>query len=111
VSLPRELKCVAVKALLDGPAEGRPLLLDVRRPDEIALCSIAGSLEIPLDELADRLDELDEHAQRTIVVYCHHGVRSLSGAALLSANGFAATSLRGGIEAWSREVDPTVPTY
>ena len=105
------MKCVAVKALLDGPEDGRPLLLDVRRPDEIEICVIKGALQIPLAELPDRLEELAEHGQKVIVVYCHHGVRSLSGAALLGANGFAATSMRGGIEAWSREVDPSVPTY
>jgi rhodanese-related sulfurtransferase len=111
VSLPRELKATAVKALLDGAPAERPLLLDVRNPDEHEICALPGALLIPLHELPDRLDELEGRAHQTIVVYCHHGVRSLSGAALLSANGFSATSLRGGIEAWSRDVDPTVPTY
>ena len=111
MNLPRELKCVAVKALLDGDPATRPLLLDVRRDDEVAICSLPGALHIPLAELPDRLDELVPHEKKVIVVYCHHGVRSLSGAALLSAQGLAATSMRGGIEAWSREIDPAVPTY
>jgi rhodanese-related sulfurtransferase len=46
-----------------------------------------------------------------VVVFCHHGVRSLSGAAYLNELGLEATSMRGGIEAWSRLVDPSVPTY
>lgn len=111
MSLPRELKPTQVKELLEGPAAERPLLLDVRNPDEHAFCAIAGDVFIPLHELPDRLDELEAHQGKTIVVYCHHGVRSLSGAAFLNANGFSATSLRGGIEAWSREVDPEIPTY
>jgi rhodanese-related sulfurtransferase len=109
--LPRELKCTAVKELLDGPEAARPVLLDVRNHDEAAYCALPNSVLIPLHELPDRLDELEDFSQRTVVVYCHHGVRSLSGAALLNANGFEATSMRGGIEAWSREIDPSVPTY
>jgi rhodanese-related sulfurtransferase len=105
------MKCIAVKALLDGDPSTRPLLLDVRRPDEHAICALPGALLVPLGELQERLDELDEHKHKVIVVYCHHGVRSLSGAAFLAQHGFAATSMRGGIEAWSREIDPTVPTY
>ena len=111
MNLPRELKATAVKALLDGDAATRPLLLDVRSDEEHAICAIAGSLLIPLPFLQERIDELAEHARKVIVVYCHHGVRSLSGAALLGAHGFAATSMRGGIEAWSRELDPKVPVY
>lgn len=111
MSLPRELKAAQVKELLEGPEAGRPLLLDVRNPDERDWCALAGDVFIPLHELPDRLDELAPHQEQTIVVYCHHGVRSLSGAAFLNANGFRATSLRGGIEAWSREVDPAIPTY
>jgi rhodanese-related sulfurtransferase len=105
------MKAVAVKALLDGDEATRPVLLDVRYPDEFAICALPGAILIPLPELLERMDELEALQDKVIVVYCHHGVRSLSGAALLSQNGFAATSMRGGIEAWSRDVDPKVPTY
>ena len=111
MSLPRELGPTAVKALLEGDAGGRPVLLDVRNPDEHELCQLPGAVLLPLPELPERADELEPYRGRTIVVYCHHGVRSLSGAAFLSSLGFSTTSLRGGIEAWSREVDPSVPTY
>lgn len=90
--------------------EDRPVLLDVRRPDEHALARIEGSILIPLHELSERIDELDP--SRPHVVYCHAGVRSLSGAVLLQRAGFEKVwSLMGGIEAWSRQVDPKVPRY
>lgn len=87
-----------------------PLLLDVRRHDENALVKLPGSVLIPLHELSERLDELDP--ERETVVYCHHGVRSLSGAAILLNAGFKqVTSLRGGIDAWSVDIDPSAPRY
>jgi rhodanese-related sulfurtransferase len=67
---------------------------------------------IPLGELAHRLADVEPPPGATVVVYCHHGVRSLSGAAILEANGIGeAYSLAGGIEAWSTLVDPNVPRY
>ena len=87
-----------------------PFLLDVRQPGEFALARIEGALLIPLDELPSRQGELD--ASREIVVVCHHGVRSVSGAAILQNAGFErVVSLRGGIDAWSLRVDPAVPRY
>lgn len=98
--------------LADRLAAGEAVyLLDVRQPWEHELVHLPGSVLLPLDQLSDHLDEVQPPAGALVVAYCHHGVRSLSGAALLGANGFAATSMRGGIEAWSREVDPSVPTY
>ena len=70
---------------------------------------LPGSLLIPLSELSQRARDLPGDANVTIVVYCHHGVRSLSGAFLLERYG--AVSLRGGIEAWSLQVDPSTPRY
>jgi len=87
-----------------------PQLLDVRRYDEHENVRIEPSTHIPLDELTDRLDELDPKTE--YVVYCHHGVRSLSGAAILEAAGFAnPLSLSGGIDAWSLRVDSGLPRY
>ena len=64
------------------------------------------------DELTQRADEIEPPEDATIVAYCHHGVRSLSAAALLEGMGFArVVSLRGGIDAWSKHVDPRVPRY
>lgn len=87
-------------------------LLDVRKPWEHETAALPGSVLIPLDELVERADEIDASDGVTIVAYCHHGVRSLSAAALLMRAGREdVVSLRGGIDAWSREVDPTVPRY
>ncbi|HKB46064.1 MAG TPA: rhodanese-like domain-containing protein, partial [Ktedonobacterales bacterium] len=86
------------------------LLLDVREPFEHDIAAIAGSLLIPLAELPGRLRELDGHA--AIVAYCHHGVRSAHARDILLAAGFGnVRNLAGGIDAWARAVDPTLPRY
>ncbi len=92
---------------------GEPVyLLDVRQPWEHEHCHLPNSTLVPLGELPERLGEVEVPNGSTIVVYCHHGVRSLSGAAILEANGFGeAYSLAGGIEAWSLLIDPNVPRY
>ena len=88
------------------------LLLDCRTADEHATARIEGSVLIPMQEIAGRLGELDYWRGGTIVVHCHHGVRSLRVTQWLRERGFAsATSMRGGIDAWSAEVDPSVPVY
>ncbi len=97
-----------LKALLDG--RERPLILDVRNPEEIAICRIAGSTVIPLPELSNRLGELDR--SRAIVVHCKSGVRSAKAIALLQAAGFShLRNLEGGILGWIKEVDPSLPAY
>src|SRR3954470_11562228 len=98
-------------AKLKLPEAERPLLLDVRNHWEAQIASLPGSVLIPIQELESREDELEALRGRTVVVYCHAGVRSLHGAAFLEAMGISAASLRGGIEAWSLEIDPTVPRY
>ncbi len=86
------------------------VLLDVRRPDEVGICALPEALNIPVDELQDRIDELDPAAPT--VVLCHHGVRSLSATVFLRNLGFTdVRSLAGGIDLWSRAVDPSVPRY
>lgn len=85
-------------------------VIDVREPHEWAIGYINGARLIPLGELAGRVDELD--GEQKIVTYCHTGVRSLHACAILKRAGYeGARSLRGGIEAWSTEVDPSVPRY
>jgi rhodanese-related sulfurtransferase len=104
----REITVRELSLLLCSPSP--PVLLDVRRQDEHAWARIDGAVLIPLDELDSRLDELDP--SRPHVVFCHHGIRSLGGAVLLERAGFGdVVSLRGGLEAWSLEVDPKVPRY
>lgn len=87
-----------------------PLLLDVREPSEAALASIDGARLIPLQTLPQHLGELDK--TREIVLCCHHGVRSLMALEFMKRLGFTKLlNLKGGIDAWSRDVDPKVPHY
>jgi rhodanese-related sulfurtransferase len=89
---------------------GDPVLLDVREPWEFATAKIEGSLSLPMGEIPARLQELDPEAH--IVTICHAGVRSMNVAVWLRNQGLEQVqSLRGGIDAWSREIDPTVPRY
>jgi adenylyltransferase/sulfurtransferase len=91
-------------------ARERLTLVDVRESWEYEIAQIAGSRLIPLGELEERLTELPREG--ILVIQCHSGVRSEQGARLLQQAGFANVyNLEGGIEAWSREVDPTVPRY
>lgn len=83
--------------------------LDVRRNDERALASLGG-MHIPLDELEQRFEELPRD-KKPLIVYCHHGVRSLYATQYLKYHGYDALSLAGGIDLWSLEIDPTVPRY
>ncbi len=90
-------------------ADAPPVLLDCREPGEWQHCRIDGAMHIPMTQTPGRLGELS--ADRPIVVYCHHGVRSLRVAQFLRERGYDAASMAGGIEAWSLQVDPTVPRY
>ena len=86
-------------------------LVDVREPWEFATTRIEGSLPIPMGEVPTRAQkELD--VDERLVIVCHHGVRSMNVTAWLRRQGFdKAQSLRGGIDAWSMEVDPKVARY
>jgi adenylyltransferase/sulfurtransferase len=87
-------------------------LLDVRQPWEHEIVALAASRLIPLNELPERLDEVDPPKGVPVVVYCHHGIRSLTGAALLEQAGHREVySLAGGIDLWSQLVDPSLPRY
>lgn len=99
---------IELKAELDQGR--RPLILDVRNPDEVAVCRIEGSTVIPFPELPDRLGELDPSAP--LVVHCKSGGRSQKAVALLEQAGFTRVrNLTGGILAWIRDVDPTLTPY
>lgn len=86
-------------------------VLDVREPWEYDAARIAGSKHIPMGDVPSRFhQELDPEDH--IVVVCHHGVRSMNVTAWLRQQGFEKVqSLRGGIDRWSREIDPSVPVY
>lgn len=86
------------------------VLLDVREPDELAICRIPGCQHVPMREIPARLGELpaDEH----ILVLCHHGGRSARVTQFLRANGLErASNIAGGIDAWAQEIDPTLARY
>ncbi|MCS7018334.1 MAG: molybdopterin-synthase adenylyltransferase MoeB [Cytophagales bacterium] len=86
-------------------------LLDVREPEEFQICHIGGSVLIPMHEVPARVHELPQDTD--IVVICHHGIRSAHIINYLEAVGHRARmyNLEGGLDAWAREVDPSMPTY
>ena len=91
--------------------EKKVRLIDVREPWEFATAKIEGAMLMPMGDVPSRAhQELDP--EERLVVVCHHGVRSLNTAVWLRNQGFEqAQSLRGGIDAWSAEVDSGVPRY
>ncbi len=97
-------------AWLADAGRDKPALLDVREPWEVQAARIEGSRHIPMREVPARLAELDPG--RPLVAICHHGGRSMQVAAFLEKNGFAKVhNLAGGVDGWSRTVDPGVPLY
>jgi rhodanese-related sulfurtransferase len=98
------------------PAGGAAaVVLDVREPSELATASVKADerfelLTIPMNEIPARLAELDP--ERPIACLCHHGGRSQRVAMFLAGNGFSrVANIAGGIDAWAREVDTSVPRY
>lgn len=87
-------------------------LIDCREPPEFEIAKIEGAVLFPMSQIAARTQELAEFADKQLVVYCHHGMRSLRVANFLRENGFpAAQSMSGGIDAWSLTIDASVPRY
>jgi rhodanese-related sulfurtransferase len=107
--MPIEITPLEVRALREQGDRIR--LVDVREPEEFAICRIDGAELIPMRTVPAYLQELDSGEGR-IVVFCHHGVRSLSVVDWLRRQGVEnCQSMAGGIDLWSREVDPAVPRY
>lgn len=89
-----------------------PVVIDCRTPEERAIGFLPGSIPIPMGEIEQRREELEELSARRIVVYCHRGQRSLRVTAYLRQLGFADVwSLAGGTDAWSLTVDGSLPRY
>lgn len=106
MSIP-EITVQELKNLIDTKAP--VLILDVRNPDEYALCNLGGQL-IPMSELPTRLSELNPEQQ--IVIHCHAGGRSKRATEFLMTQGFKnVANLKGGITAWATEIDPSMPKY
>lgn len=103
------MQTIPVQELASRAARG-DTVLDVRTAEELALATFPGARHIPMQELPGRLAELNPAAP--IVVLCHHGVRSEMAARFLERNGFGdVSSVAGGIDAWSTQVDASVPRY
>ncbi len=85
-------------------------LIDVRDPHEYQICRIEGSILMPLSQLASHVNRLDQTGE--IIAHCYSGKRSLDAVKVLNNLGFhRVRSLKGGIKAWSKEIDPTIPMY
>jgi rhodanese-related sulfurtransferase len=93
--------------------EGKARLIDVREPHEYQLARIGGAQLIPMHSVPHHLQELESASdENLLIVYCHHGVRSLSVVEWLRRQGVEqCVSLIGGIDLWSRQIDPSVPRY
>jgi len=104
-----EISATELKKRLDGGEDIQ--LIDVRQPDENAFAHIPGAKLIPLGQILTRMSEIDEN--RETVIHCKMGGRSARAIDALQRSGFKGKlkNLRGGITAWSNEVDPSVPKY
>lgn len=91
--------------------EPRPRLIDCREDDEWRICRIKGAELMPTSRLGAELSRLAD-LEGPIIVYCHHGMRSMRVAHFLRQKGFArAQSMAGGIDAWAREIEPGMARY
>ncbi|MCX8596302.1 MULTISPECIES: rhodanese-like domain-containing protein [unclassified Gilliamella] len=110
MSIIKEITPLQLKQQIDNNV---PLfLLDVREPNEVEICAIAGAIHIPMNLIPLYLDKIPDEID--IIIYCHHGVRSLNVANYLVENGFDCDvlyNLTGGIDAWARTVDTSMPKY
>jgi rhodanese-related sulfurtransferase len=105
-----QLSATELAAWLADARRDQPVLLDVREPWEWQTARIEGARHMPMREVPARVAELDP--EREVVAICHHGGRSMQVAMFLEKNGFSKVhNLQGGVDAWSRTVDPAVPTY
>jgi rhodanese-related sulfurtransferase len=96
--------------LRQATPDQEPLLLDVREFWEFRICHIDGSRLLPMRQVPGALAELAP--DRPVVVICHHGIRSQQVARFLEQQGFSQVyNLRGGVDAWARDVDPSMATY
>lgn len=106
--VPFEITSIEVQQWRDAGRSFR--LLDVRMPLEFEIAKVEGATLLPLHDLPGRLDELDR--EEPMVVMCHHGIRSAHAVSFLRQQGFSlARNLAGGIAAWARDVDRSIPQY
>src|SRR6516162_7375964 len=109
--LPLETTVRDVKRRID--AGESVVFIDVREPEEYAIAKIQGSELVPMRSVPANLQSLEAKADdAALVIYCHHGIRSLQVANWLREQGLeGCQSMAGGIDAWSLEIDPSIPRY
>ncbi|MDQ2746825.1 MAG: rhodanese-like domain-containing protein [Acidobacteriota bacterium] len=104
----QEITAAELKEKMDA---GEVQLIDVRQPDEFAFAKIEGAKLIPLGEIVGRMDELDD--SKELIVQCKSGGRSAYAIQYLAQAGYTGkmANLKGGITAWSNDIDPKIPKY
>lgn len=111
-ALTTEVSPEFVHSILHLPENERPRLIDCREAEELAICHIPGNEWVPLQEFPHRYSFLSDQPSRGVIIYCHHGMRSLHAALFLRSKGYQnAFSMAGGIDLWSTSIDSTVPRY
>jgi adenylyltransferase/sulfurtransferase len=108
-----EMTVQELKQLLDSGADNF-VLLDVRNPNEYEIAKIPGSVLVPLPDIenGDGVNKVRELVNgHRLIVHCKSGMRSAKALGILKQAGIDGTNVKGGILAWSKEVDPSVPTY
>ena len=106
----KQISASELAAWLADASRDPPLLLDVREPWEYEKARIAGAQLVPMREVPARLSEIDQ--RKDVVAICHHGGRSQQVALFLEKTGYQKVhNLAGGVDAWSRTIDPSVPLY
>lgn len=104
----KEISATEAAVLRDNNKEA--VLLDVREDSELTICRVEGALHIPMGEIPERHEALPKDAP--LIVFCHHGMRSLNVVQFLEAKGYEnAINLAGGIHAWAHEVDSSMQRY
>ncbi len=105
-----EISVEDARQLLAAP--NPPRLIDVRELDEWELCRLPRAEHLPLSRFGELGQQLLKNPDEALLIYCHHGVRSAHVTDFLIGQGFTrVTNLAGGIDAWSVEIDPSVPRY
>lgn len=99
-----------VRVMLES--EDPVVLIDCRTAQEHAIASIDGATLVPIQELASRLEELREHEDHSMVIFCHHGGRSMQMTSILRQQGFEdVKSMAGGIDLWAQDIEPGMARY
>ena len=102
-------KEITVNVLKDKIKQGEVVLIDVREKHEYEFCKIKGSLHIPMNEIPQKISELNPKEKYAII--CHSGVRSEMVTNYLNKNNFYAVNVVGGIDKWSQDIDPDLKRY